>query len=181
MSKYRDELSRPNWHQISVAETSEDKLWTLRTRLRDRSIQVRAGSLRQIRHDLMEIMGEKITRVILYRVGVSIGKSSYIAEKNKLSNEEDFWAAMADFVQRRGWASSLSHKKTDGDLSYRIHLQDSALADEVMIDNPPVCDILRGILGGWLASFHNRPVMSVEEVQCIRWGAQHCVFQVKLA
>lgn len=180
MHTCREEFSRPNSQQVGLSETSEDKLWTLPTNLRDHPIQIRAGSLQQIRHDMMEIMGEKITRVILYRVGVSIGKSSYMAEKNQIINEEAFWAAIADFVQRRGWGSSLNHKK-DGDLSYRIRLQDSALADGSVINNPPVCDILRGILGGWLAAFHNRPLMSVEEAQCIGWGAEHCVFQVKLA
>lgn len=176
----RVELTKSNLRQIGLAETPEHKLWTLQTNLRDRSIDVRAESIQQIRHDMIQIMGEKITRLILYRVGVSIGKSSYLAE-DQISDEAAFWASLADFVQRRGWGNSLSHKQTAADLSYRIHLQDSVLADGPIVDNPPVCDILRGILGGWLAAFQNRPLMNVEEVQCRAWGAEKCVFQVKLA
>jgi len=112
---------------------------------------------------------------------MSIGKAAYLTLKDRASNEETFWAAFDAYAQRRGWGYVLSHEKTGSDFIYTIHIGNSALADGPIMDHPPVCDILRGILGGWLSAFHNRSISNVLEEQCVSLGSSFCAFQVQLA
>lgn len=162
-----------------VLDTSKKGI--LRSNSGFRIVQLRSESLQLTRRNLIGITSEQVARQLLYREGMSIGKAAYMTLKSQVSSEETFWATLDAYAQRRGWGYVLSHEKTGSDLSYTIHIGNSALADGSIRDHPPVCDILRGVLGGWLSAFHNRSIASVAEEQCVSLGSSFCAFQVQLA
>ena len=145
-----------------------------------RLVQIRVEALQLFRRQMTMIIGEKVTRQILYRVGISLGKTAYRTWTDKIADEEAGWKTLNEILQRRGWGYIRSHEKTSSDLSYSVHVGNSALADGPIKDAPPVCDIVRGLLGGWLSDYYNRPVLSVQENKCMAGGEAYCVFQVSL-
>lgn len=159
----------------------ENNSGILRSNSGFRIVQLRSEALQLVRRNLIGITSEQVARLLLYREGMSIGKSAYVALKGRVSNEETFWATLDAYAQRRGWGYVLSHENNGSDFSYNIHIGNSALADGSIRGHPPVCDILRGILGGWLSAFHKRSISSVAEEQCVSLGSSFCAFQVHLA
>jgi predicted hydrocarbon binding protein len=165
----------------SNSEVVENSKGILRSNSGFRIVQLRSEALQLARRNLIGITSELVTRQLLFREGMSIGKSAYKTLKDNVSNDETFWTTLDAYAQRRGWGYLLSHEKTGSGFSYNIHIGNSALTDGPIMDHPPVCDILRGILGGWLSSFHNRSIDSVAEEQCASLGSSFCAFQVTLA
>ena len=163
------------------SRVAEDNRGILRSSTGYRVVQLRSDALQLARRHLIEITSETVARQLLYREGMSIGKAAYVTLKEKVSSEEVCWSIFDAFIQRRGWGHVLSHEKAGSDFSYNIHIGNSALTDGPIMDHPPVCDILRGILGSWLSAFHNRSIGSVVEEQCVSLGSSFCVFQVALA
>jgi predicted hydrocarbon binding protein len=161
--------------------------WLLRTEEGDRLLAIRTVAFNQIRNDLIVMLGEPVARQILYRVGISIAKSSFRSamERKKIRNEEDFWRVVNELFQLRGWGRIVSHEETVLEAPstnlFEIAFEDSAFTDpSSMQANPPVCDLLRGVLGGYVATFRKRALLSAIESSCKAMGTKNCVFRIQL-
>lgn len=154
--------------------------WIVRNHHGERILTFRADALNQMRNDLITLTGEKVARQILYRIGMSMAKSA----NRRINNDEGSWKVLDELFQERGWGHILSHEETiiqgPKTNSYKIVVEDSAFADVSNTQHPPVCDLLRGLLGNWMALEKNRALLATLESSCKAMGPRHCIFIVEL-
>jgi predicted hydrocarbon binding protein len=158
--------------------------WSVKTQRGERLLTFRADAWNQMRNDLITLTGEKVARQILYRIGMSMAKSANRLEQTRINNGEEYWKVADELFQERGWGHILSHEETiiqgPKTNSYKIVFEDSAFADVSNTQHPPVCDLLRGLLGNWMALQKNRALLSTLESSCKAMGPRHCTFLVEL-
>jgi KaiC/GvpD/RAD55 family RecA-like ATPase/predicted hydrocarbon binding protein len=169
-----------NPDNISLELTSLPQ-WILRNSADQRLIWMRAD-LQQIRTDMIKMVGSNFAKQILYRIGASIARSSYELEKSRITCEADLWKVGDELCRARGWGNIRTYDKIEkkSSLLFRISFHDSPFADGVR-DTEPVCDVVRGLITGWLTIFLNRAVVRSEERCCKAMGAEDCEFLVALS
>ncbi len=149
----------------------------------NRVVHLRAGTLLLARRDMILLTGEKVARQLLFRLGISLGRTSLEGFEGKDAHEEDFWSYIENLFQMNGWGHILDHKNggSEDKLSFSITLEDSALAEGgTAEDIAPVCDLFRGILTGQLSRFFDRRILDASESQCLVSGAGCCEFVINL-
>lgn len=152
--------------------------WLFHDGLGERAVVVQVAILNQYRKDLVSIAGTSVTRELLYRMGLSMGRHSFHNQRHPITSEDTFWAALKDTFEGHGWGKVANHRTLGNTIIVEFH--GSALGQGGRF-NEPVCDILRGALAGWISSFYSKPVSMAVEKTCRITGASKCEFNLQLS
>lgn len=144
----------------------------------ERAVVLQAAILNEYRRDLVSIVGTSVTRELLYRMGLSMGRHSFDKHRQSITSEDSLWTALKETFERHGWGKVAYHKNLGDTVS--VEFQGSALA-QGNASNEPHCDILRGALAGWISSFYTTPVSMAVENTCRITGASKCEFNLQLS
>lgn len=147
-------------------------------------------SLAGFRHELIESLGVKKARKLLFRMGHQSGTydAKAVIKHRAHQSDEDFFVGGPQLHAFTGM--SLSRPiKTEIDVSkglfYMEHLWERSIEAEMHIDiygnksHFPVCWMQLGYASGYASLVMGRPVI-YKEIQCQAQGADHCIIVGKL-
>lgn len=99
--------------------------------------------------------------------------------KSQIRSEDDLWKVFDRVLQARGWGRCLSMTKGDEDRTtvYVFKCTGTPFTYERKA-NEPACDMLRGLIVGWLETYLDKRAVAHIEAECASTGSPFCVFQV---
>jgi predicted hydrocarbon binding protein len=123
------------------------------------------------------MVGEKVAKIILHQIGQEIGKTAFNDSKEKILSG-NLAEALDHVLNIRGWGRVLDLDKTEhvSSVTYVCTIKGCPLCYK-RISTRPTCDIMRGIVSGWLKSFVQKNAESIETA-CVATGSTSCVFRV---
>lgn len=125
------------------------------------------------------IAGPKITKVLLEQIGNEIGNSSMAYSKSQLQGEESLAKVLDEVLLLRGWGRCRDFEKRieDGKAIYRFRLNNTPFTHERK-STQPVCDMMRGIVEGWLETYLGRKAAGNNEISCAAMGHAFCSIEI---
>jgi len=158
-----------------------EQAWIRRTDDGRRLLVLGADLFDAIRRDLGGIFSDTFAANLLYRIGISLGRTSYLAARNRIATEKDFWQVLEEHLKERGFAKLVGHETSaeGSKLRVEVSLHDSVFAENVT-SRKPLCDVLRGALGEWASLHYGRKLLSSSESACNTSGSEYCIFLVEL-
>jgi predicted hydrocarbon binding protein len=116
------------------------------------------------------VAGEKVTKTILFQTGQEIGRTAFDCSRSQILFN-DLGEALDRVLSVRGWGRVLDLSKTEHgrNVTYACAIKGYPIC--------PTCDIMSGIVSGWLESFAQKKTESIE-TDCVAPGFQPCVFRV---
>jgi predicted hydrocarbon binding protein len=153
---------------IEKLERQEQDGWILEDG--ERILSFRVGTFQSIHDCVTAMVGEKVSKIILHQIGQEIGKTSFNYSRDQIPSDNPV-EALDHVLSVQGWGRVLDLDKTDHgpSVTYACSVKGCPLC--------PTCDIMRGILSGWLESFVQKKPENIENA-CMAKGSQPCVFRV---
>lgn len=116
---------------------------------------------------ITEMAGVKVTKIILHQIGQEIGRTAFNYSRHQIRSG-NLVTALDHVLSNRGWGRVLGLDKTD---------HGPMVTYVCTIKGCPTCDIMRGIVSGWLESFVKKKAESIE-THGVATGSQPCIFRV---
>jgi len=140
-------------------------------------LSFQASMFQSILDRVTAMVGERVAKIILHQIGQEIGKTAFNDSKGKILSS-NLAEALDHVLNIRGWGRVLGLDKTDhgSSVTYVCTVKGCALCYK-RISTHPTCDIMRGIVSGWLKSFVQKNAESIETA-CVATGSTSCVFQI---
>jgi predicted hydrocarbon binding protein len=156
-------------------ERLEEDCWTPEDA--EPTLHFEATMFHSIRDRVTAMVGEKVARIILHQIGQEIGKTAFNSSKDK-TQPGRLGEALDRILNARGWGRVVNFVKSDrgSSVAYVCSIQGCPMCYK-RISTSPACDMMRGIVSGWLKSFVQKPVESAETA-CVATGSTSCVFEV---
>jgi predicted hydrocarbon binding protein len=139
-----------------------------------RATTIRADMFAALQRDLSQVLGE-VSKSILYMMGVSIGNSAFDLFGDRTAEEESTWRVLDSVFRIMGWGTIKSHTWRSRE-ACTVTIENSFFSHGVRSTRPN-CDVVRGILRGWVSSLYRSPVQ-VTENECIASGHPACTFRL---
>lgn len=123
------------------------------------------------------MVGEKVTKMILHQIGQEIGSTAFNCSRDQILSD-NLAEALDRVLSIRGWGQVLDLEKTDhgSRVTYVCTVKGCPLCYK-RGSTSPTCDIMLGIVSGWLKSLVQKNVERIENA-CVATGSAPCVFQV---
>jgi predicted hydrocarbon binding protein len=141
-------------------------------------LSFRATTFQSILDWLTATSGEKVAKIILHQMGKEIGSTifSYLTEPIPPDNLIE---ALDHALSTRGCGQVLDLNGTErgSTLTYVCSVKGCPICYK-RVSTAPICDVMRGIVSGWLESFVQKSAESSLETACVATGSQSCVFRV---
>jgi predicted hydrocarbon binding protein len=140
-------------------------------------LSFQATMFHSIRDRVTAMVGEKVAKIILHQIGLEIGKTAFSCSKDKILSSS-LGQALDHVLSARGWGRVLDLAKTDygSSVTYVCTIKGCPMCYK-RISTSPTCDVMRGIVSGWLKSFVQKHAES-SETACVAMGSASCVFRV---
>lgn len=164
-------------HEPERVSKDNEKGWVFAGDVR---VVVLAAKTLQIFVDrLAAISGGRVTATLLYHAGIAVGQSGFEKTKDKIRSEEDLWKVMDSVLGASGWGrfSRGEVKKLGGRTSIAVQMIGSPLSHE-RSSKEPTCDLLRGIVAGWVEAYLGKKARSSVETACASKGDEFCAFEM---
>jgi predicted hydrocarbon binding protein len=131
---------------------------------------------------LTKISGERVTEVILFQIGNEIGKVSFHHWRDEVKSDSDAGRVFDRLMRLRGWGRCLNLEKQDRDDGKTVYVFNTAdcPACHDRKTTKPTCDLMRGIVSGWLEGYLGRKPSEVTETACAAIRGQLCVFELTI-
>lgn len=145
----------------------------------EREVAVPASALVELRQALRREAGPLATTHALHAAGFDAGTTMHgifsagAAAPLASLGEEAFWAALREFLARRGWGT-LRHERVHPALGLMTS-PDWAEANHEIAERQPSCAFTSGMLASILGKVAGGPI-AVLEVQCRSKGDASCRF-----
>ena len=181
------ELAKPDWltWASSVTKFKPDPLENIERLEEDNwipedaesTLSFEATMFHSIRDRVTAMVGEKVASVILHQIGQEIGKTAFNASKSRIPPGK-LDEALDHVLSTRGWGrvEVLVKRDRGSSVTYVCTIQGCPMCYK-RISTIPTCDIMCGIISGWLKSFFQKHAESTETA-CVAMGSPSCVFQV---
>ena len=147
--------------------------------LRDgkRIISFRVTTFQSMVKRLTGIAGAIVARTLLFQLGNEIGHTGLRYSRDKILANNN--AEVLDSVIRlHGWGRCLGlDTRRETDSVYTFKMADCPLCFELK-EPAPACDLMRGIVTGWMEAFLDKKVIKSVETECAAVRGALCVFEV---
>jgi predicted hydrocarbon binding protein len=160
---------------IEKLERQEQDGWILQDG--ERILSFRVATFQSILDRITAMAGKKVTKIILQQMGQEIGRTAFNNSRGQILSDK-LAEALDHVLSIRGWGRILNLEKTDhgSSVTYVCTIKGCPLCHKRISTNP-ICDIMRGIVSGWLESFVQKNAESIETA-CVATGSPACVFKV---
>lgn len=144
----------------------------------ERILSFRVTTFQSILDRVSATAGEKVTKIILHQMGKEVGKTAFNHSTERML-ADNLAEALDHALSIRGWGRVLDLNRTDhgSSLTYVCSIKGCPLCYK-RVSTSPTCDVMRGIVSGWLESFVQKSAESSTETACVAMGSQLCVFRV---
>ena len=122
--------------------------------------------------------GETVTKIMLHQIGEEIGRTAFNYSSDQILSD-NLVDALDHALSIRGWGRVLDLDETDhgSHVTYECTIEGCPLCFKRVSTNP-TCEIMRGIVTGWLESLVEKKAESSIENSCVTTGSQLCVFRL---
>jgi len=161
---------------IEKLESHKREDWVLQDGERILSFPV--TTFQSIHKQLTATAGERVARIILHEIGKEIGITQFNHLMPKMPSDS-LIETLDHALSIRGWGRVSDLNRTDHGsiLTYVCSIKECPLCHK-LVSTRPTCDVMRGIIAGWLESFIQKNAESTVETACIAMGSRTCVFRV---
>jgi predicted hydrocarbon binding protein len=141
-------------------------------------LSFRATTFQSILDWLTATSGEKVAKIILHQMGKAIGRTAF-SHLPELIPPNNLTEALDHALSTRGCGQVLDLNGTGhgSSLAYVCSVKGCPICYK-RVSTSPTCDVMRGIVSGWLESFVQKSAESSVETACVAMGSQVCVFRV---
>jgi predicted hydrocarbon binding protein len=124
------------------------------------------------------LVGDKVSKLILYRLGNEIGHIACDYSRKVIKSEADLGPVLNNILFVRGWADTefSSRKRTMEKITFILQATETLSAHE-RTSVKATCNIENGIASGFLEAYVGKKAQSHSEVACASTGSQHCIFE----
>ena len=120
----------------------------------ERVITFRAATFQLFIDTVTAMAGGVVTKTIFYLVGDAIGRRTYEYSKDQEITPDNSADVLDGVLSARGWGRLISMKRTE---SQKEVTYESTFVHCIICHNrkaqEPICDVMRGLIAGWLESF----------------------------
>jgi predicted hydrocarbon binding protein len=131
---------------------------------------------------LTKISGERVTEVLLVQIGNEIGKVSFDHYKDEVKSDNDAGIVFDRVMRLRGWGRCLNLERQDRDDGKTVYVFNTADCP-ICCDRKatkPSCNLMRGIVSGWLEGYLGRKSSEITETTCAGIRGQLCVYELTI-
>ncbi|HXY83195.1 MAG TPA: hypothetical protein VEH56_05695 [Candidatus Saccharimonadales bacterium] len=124
---------------------------------------------------LADVSGSRVAQLILYELGDEMGWTAARHSRRKImsGNRVD---AFDTALRVRGWGRCLSLEEKEDNVFVSTH-SDCPLCYRRRAAEP-FCDLMRGVVAGWMEGALNRKAIRSTENKCSAVDGKFCVFEV---
>lgn len=143
-----------------------------------RIISFKLATFQALVKRLVGLAGETVGRTLLFQMGNEIGRVGLRYSRDRIL--EDNNVKVLDAVIRlRGWGRCLGLERKEDKNSnvYVFTMSDCPLCYQLK-ETVPICDLMRGILTGWMEAFLDKKATRSIEMACATVEGPLCVFEV---
>jgi predicted hydrocarbon binding protein len=131
---------------------------------------------------LTKVSGERVTEVLIFQMGSEIGRVSFDHWRDEIKSDSDAGRVFDRVMRLRGWGRCLNLEKQDredGKIVYVFNTADCPVCSDRKATKP-TCDLMRGIVSGWLEGYLGRKPSEVTETTCAAIHGQLCVYELTI-
>ena len=143
-----------------------------------RVISFRVATFQALVNRLRGMTGSQVAGTILFGLGNEIGQTAFRYSKDKVMSD-NLVKVFDDIIRHRGWGRCLAIEKQADRSAYVFTMSECPLcygqkATEAM------CDLMRGIVTGWVEAFVNKKATKAVETECAAMGSKFCIFEATM-
>lgn len=181
------ELARSHWlarssaiaefkpNPIEKLEHQEQDGWILENG--ERILSFRVTTFQSIFDRVTAMAGEKVSKIILSQMGQEIGRTAFNYSRDRIL-PDNLVEALDHILSIQGWGRVLSLEKTgNGSSVTYVCTIKGCHPRHRRVSTSRTCDIIRGIVSGWLESYVQKNAENIETAS-VGTGPQPCVFRV---
>lgn len=144
-----------------------------------RVVLLAAKTLQTFVDRLVSLSGGRVAATLLYHTGIAVGQSGFETERGEIRSEEDLWRMMDSVLSAAGWGRFRRGeiRKLAGHTSVTVQMIGSPLSHG-RSSREPTCDLLRGMVVGWVEAYFGKKARSSLEATCASKGDEFCVFEM---
>lgn len=142
-----------------------------------RILSFRVATFQALVDRLRAMAGSKVATTILFGLGKEIGRTALNYSRDTVMSD-NLVQVFDEIIRTRGWGRCLAIQKQDDRGAYVVTMSDCPLCYERKASEP-MCDLMRGIVTGWIETFLGKKAQRSAETVCAATDQRGlCAFEI---